>query len=245
MRAFEMAMAAVVAAVAESKKAMVGTNMGGWMVLEPWITPSFFYRFLGKTRSEGVGMDSHSVCESLGDEANAVMRSHWDNWYKAEDFKAMADRGVELVRIPIGDWTLKPYGIYKGCMDGAEEKIQWALDHLHKNGIKVLLDVHAVRGSQNGRDHSGKSGKLAWIDENHFTHRPIIAAEWMGPWNGKGYDYIKFENLIWAQDTIKGLLDKWGNHPALYAIEPVNEPLVTTDQWALKIFYRNVRQMMR
>ena len=147
MRAFEMAMAAVVAAVAESKKAMVGTNMGGWMVLEPWITPSFFYRFLGKTRSEGVGMDSHSVCESLGDEANAVMRSHWDNWYKAEDFKAMADRGVELVRIPIGDWTLKPYGIYKGCMDGAEEKIQWALDHLHKNGIKVLLDVHAVRGS--------------------------------------------------------------------------------------------------
>ena len=67
----------------------------------------------------------------------------------------------------------------------------------------------------------------------------------MGPWNGKGYDYIKFENLIWAQDTIKGLLDKWGDHPALYAIEPVNEPLVTTDQWALKIFYRNVRQMMR
>jgi len=27
---------------------MVGTNAGGWMVLEPWITPSLFYRFLGK-----------------------------------------------------------------------------------------------------------------------------------------------------------------------------------------------------
>lgn len=32
-------------------KAIVGTNIGGWMVLEPWITPSLFYRFLGKTKS--------------------------------------------------------------------------------------------------------------------------------------------------------------------------------------------------
>jgi hypothetical protein len=31
--------------------AMIGTNIGGWMVLEPWITPSLFYRFLGKTHS--------------------------------------------------------------------------------------------------------------------------------------------------------------------------------------------------
>jgi len=29
-------------------KAMTGTNAGGWMVLEPWITPSLFYRFLDK-----------------------------------------------------------------------------------------------------------------------------------------------------------------------------------------------------
>ena len=30
-------------------KAMTGVNAGGWMVLEPWITPSLFYRFLGGT----------------------------------------------------------------------------------------------------------------------------------------------------------------------------------------------------
>jgi glucan 1,3-beta-glucosidase len=28
--------------------AIVGVNLGGWMVLEPWITPSLFYQFLGK-----------------------------------------------------------------------------------------------------------------------------------------------------------------------------------------------------
>ena len=28
---------------------MTGTALGGWMVLEPWITPSLFYQFLGRT----------------------------------------------------------------------------------------------------------------------------------------------------------------------------------------------------
>lgn len=46
--------------------AKVGTNIGGWQVLEPWITPSLFYRFLGKTKSEGVGIDSWTLCEALG-----------------------------------------------------------------------------------------------------------------------------------------------------------------------------------
>jgi glucan 1,3-beta-glucosidase len=33
-----------------TKKAKTGTNAGGWLVLEPWITPSLFYRFLDKTK---------------------------------------------------------------------------------------------------------------------------------------------------------------------------------------------------
>ena len=64
-----------------ANKAMIGSNIGGWLVIEPWITPSLFYRFLGKTHSEGVGIDSSSFCEALGaKEANKVLRAHWDNW---------------------------------------------------------------------------------------------------------------------------------------------------------------------
>jgi len=148
---------------------MVGTNIGGWMVLEPWITPSFFYRFLGKTHSEGVGADSYTVCEALGpDEGNKVMRSHWDNWLTRHHIKALADRHVEVVRIPIGDWTLMPYGPYVGCMDGAAEHIEWAMDLFYDHGIKVLLDVHALEGSQNGFDNSGKASDTEWLDETHY-----------------------------------------------------------------------------
>jgi len=70
---------------------IVGTNIGGWMVLEPWITPSLFYRFLGKTHSEGVGMDCYSFCEALGPvEGNKVMRAHWDAWVTEEHIAGLA-----------------------------------------------------------------------------------------------------------------------------------------------------------
>mmetsp|Transcript_27891 Transcript_27891/g.37254 ORF Transcript_27891/g.37254 Transcript_27891/m.37254 type:complete len:92 (-) Transcript_27891:1095-1370(-) len=85
-----MIVAALFAAAVSAKKdttepAMVGANIGGWMVLEPWITPSLFYRFLGKTRSEGVGMSQWTFCEALGaKEANKLVKAHWDAWLTEE-----------------------------------------------------------------------------------------------------------------------------------------------------------------
>lgn len=54
------------------------------MVLEPWITPSLFYQFLGKKYTPdkpNIGMDSWTFCEALGaQEGNRWMRQHWDTW---------------------------------------------------------------------------------------------------------------------------------------------------------------------
>jgi len=115
-------------AAAEGQKAMVGTNAGGLFVLEPWITPSLFYRFLGEGKGTAA-FDSYTLCQVLGPiKGNKLMRAHWDSWWYPSDFKNLADRGVEIIRLPIGDWTLNPYGPYKGCMDGAAEKIDWFYD---------------------------------------------------------------------------------------------------------------------
>jgi glucan 1,3-beta-glucosidase len=242
---FKSFAAASLAALANAD-ALVGTNIGGWMVLEPWITPSLFYRFLGNTHSEGVGMDSYTFCEALGPvEGNAVMRAHWDSWVTEDLIKDLADREVEVVRVPIGDWTTTPYGPYVGCMDGAAEKIEWLLDTCAEYGIKVLLDVHAIKGSQNGFDNSGQAANVEWTDENNFKHWSISAANWMGPWNGWGYDYIDSDNIQWAVDNVTALMAKWGNHPAFYALEPVNEPWWSSDIPTLKQFYRDTREEVR
>ena len=239
---------ATVLAASAAADAMVGTNIGGWMVLEPWITPTFFYRFLSKKHSEGVGMDCWTVCEALGpEEGNAMMRAHWDAWVTEDHIKQLAERDVEIVRLPIGDWSITPYGPYIGCMDGAAEKIDWFLDTAAKYGLKVLLDVHAVKDSQNGFDNSGKASDLVWTDENHFKHWSIENASWLGHFNAQEYRYdsINQENIDWSIQVVSDMMARWGNHPAVYAFEPVNEPWWASDFPALKGFYRRARNVVR
>ena len=193
-------------------------------------------------------MDQWTFCEALGpEEGNKVLRSHWEHWITEDLIKDLADREVEIVRLPIGDCTLKQYGPYVGCTDGAEEAVQWALDMCEKYGIKVLLDVHAVKGSQNGYDNSGLANRTEWLDEDHFEHWSHALGEWMGDWNLEEghYDNINYDNINWAIDTVDGLLDRYGDHPALHSIEPVNEPWWSSDMDVLKGFYRDVRNLMR
>jgi len=40
-------------------------------------------------------------------------------------------------------------------------------------------------------------------------------------------------------------MNRWGHHPAVYALEPVNEPWWNTDIPTLKDFYRSVRSVIR
>lgn len=48
-------------------------------------------------------MDPYTFCEALGPElGNQVMRAHWDAWITEEDVAGMAQRKVEVVRLPIG-----------------------------------------------------------------------------------------------------------------------------------------------
>jgi len=96
------------------------------------------------------------------------MRAHWDNWYTEDTIKQLADRGVQAVRLPIGDWTINPYGPYIGCMDGSVDKIQWMLDTCSRYNIRVLLDIHTARGSQNGFDNGGQAWRLNWTNETYF-----------------------------------------------------------------------------
>lgn len=143
--------------------AVQGVNMGGWFVLEPWITPSLFYPFLDKKQGD-VAFDSYTFCEVLhkrgaamndSDYANKWIRHHLDSWYTEDDIRNLADMEIRRVRLPIGDWTMEPYGPYVGCMDGAKTKIAWFLDIALKYNLHVLIDVHTAKGGQNGFDNGG------------------------------------------------------------------------------------------
>ena len=222
-------------------------------MLEPWITPSFFYRFLSKPgindqgKSE-VGIDSYTVCEVLGaTEGNAMMKAHWNSWLTEDHLKQLSEKDVTVVRVPIGDWTFTQYGPYVGCMDGAKEAIDWMMDTAQKYGLKVLLDVHAQKDSQNGFDNSGRAYKMEWIDKNHFKHWSIEEADWIGDFDLSTYSYTTMneENIQFSLNVVEDIMKAWGNHPALYAVEPVNEPWWATPRDWLSDYYRSARDIVR
>ncbi|GAA5936736.1 hypothetical protein JCM1841_001983 [Sporobolomyces salmonicolor] len=134
-----------------------GVNIGGWLVLEPWITPSLF----DATGNASV-VDEWTFCESLGyREAYARLSSHWATFYTEDDFAQMASYGLNHVRIPIGYWAFdttegEPYvqGQYAFLLNA----IQWAGNH----GLKVMVDIHGAPASQNGFDNSGRRGPVGW-----------------------------------------------------------------------------------
>ncbi len=129
-----------------------GVNLGGWMVLEPWITPSLFYQFLGGDENT-TATDIYSFCAVLGpEEGNKQLKRHWDAWVTEEIVEELnASGAVNSLRLPVGDWMYKPYGPYIGCTDGALEYVDDLLDWAHANGLNVLLDIHGAKGSQNGK----------------------------------------------------------------------------------------------
>lgn len=83
------------------------------MVLEPWITPSLFYQFLGGNENEAA-MDHYSFCEVLGpEEGNKQLRRHWESWVTEDIVKDLAESGaVNSLRVPVGDFMFQPYGPY-------------------------------------------------------------------------------------------------------------------------------------
>ncbi|KAI0077473.1 exo-beta-1,3-glucanase [Panus rudis PR-1116 ss-1] len=124
-----------------------GVNLGGWLVLEPWITPSLF---------DGTGnpniIDEWTFGQ-LQDRATATAKltAHWNTWITESDFAAIAAAGLNHVRIPIGFWAFdvsggEPY--IQGQVPYLQKAVGWARNH----GIKVIVDLHGAPGSQNGTD---------------------------------------------------------------------------------------------
>lgn len=128
-----------------------GVNLGGWLVLEKWITPSLF---AGVTAE-----DEFTFSQALGKaKAAQLLKHHRETWITADDFKWLAAHGINSVRLPVGYWVAEENPPFITGL----ETMDWAFRTAKTNGLSVLLDLHGVPGSQNGWDHSGRQGALGW-----------------------------------------------------------------------------------
>ncbi len=135
-----------------------GVSLGAWFVLEKWIVPSMFE---GSTAA-----DEFTLCQELGPKAaSKKMNQHWDNWITDKDFEWLSAHGINLVRLPIGYWAVKPDGPYVDASYALDRALKMAAKHK----IAVLVDLHGAPGSQNGWDHSGHAGALNWPEPDNVA----------------------------------------------------------------------------
>ena len=207
-----------------------GINLGGWLLLEPWITPSLFSIF-PNLPPEDRPVDEYTFCLNLGqDLSHRLLTRHWQSFITEADIQAIAQTGITHIRLPVGYWALEnnedlkedglpPEPWVRGAWYYVEQCLTWAYNHK----IKLLVDLHGVPGSQNGFDNSGRRGPILWQS---------------GPKN--------VERTLRVITRMAMQLALHPHHSALFGIEVVNEPA----GWALNIdelkaFYKNAYKKIR
>ncbi|KAK3212042.1 hypothetical protein Dsin_016748 [Dipteronia sinensis] len=95
--------------------------------------------------------------------APQVLRDHWNSYITDADFSFLSSHGINAVRIPVGWWIAKDPNPPKPFVGGSLQALDNAFTWAQKYGMKVVVDLHAVQGSQNGNDHSGtRDGFQEW-----------------------------------------------------------------------------------
>ncbi|KAE8228861.1 hypothetical protein CF326_g6187 [Tilletia indica] len=187
-----------VKAINDQDNKIRGVGLGGWLVPESFITPSLFSR----TNNSAI-VDEWSFW-SLQPTAQAthLLQSHLDNFITERDFAAMAQLGLNHVRLPIPFYAIdvaadEPY-LKLNRWELAKQAVKWAA----MQRIRVIIDLHSLPGGQNGYDHSGRLGQNLWASNQTYFDRSLKIVETIAT------EFSKPEYL-----------------GAVIAIEPVNEPM--------------------
>ncbi|KAK4627002.1 Glucan 1,3-beta-glucosidase [Fulvia fulva] len=164
-----------------------GVNIGGWLLLEPWITPSIFQQF---DQSRGI-MDEYTLGQALGAQQarEQVLQKHWDTWCTWADFKKIADSGFNAVRIPFGYWAFDSSD--SPFPSGSAPYLDAAIDWARSTGLKVMLDLHGAPGSQNCFDNSGqKCDTPKWTTGNTVAKTLRVLKTVQDKYGASSYDDV-------------------------------------------------------
>ncbi|KAH7101258.1 glycoside hydrolase [Auriculariales sp. MPI-PUGE-AT-0066] len=204
---------------------IMGVNLGGWLVPEPFIAPQLYEPYLDNPDVNG---DEWSLSIAMAnDTANgglSQLENHYKTFITEEDFAQIAAAGLNWIRLPV------PFNAF-GTIEGEPflPNVAWnytlkAFEWARKYGIRINLDLHTMPGSQNGLNHSGKKGYVAF------------ASSVMGLANAqRGLDIIRRVTEFITQPEYKNLV------PILSII---NEPQ-GQDQQVMHAFYLEAYYMIR
>ena len=146
------------------------------------------------------GNDETDFCTDLPEaEKRARLKVHRDTFITYEDIRNIKAYGMNLIRIPVPHFIFGDDPAwcepYVGCIGYLDELFEWC----RELNLKILIDLHTVPDSQNGFDNGGICGVCLW--------------------------HKKPENIERALRVLEMLAGRYKDHPALYGIQLLNEPI--------------------
>jgi glucan 1,3-beta-glucosidase len=142
--------------------AMRGVNLGGWLVLEPWIMPSLF--------AGTDALDEYMFCHHASSARLQQLKRHRDTFITEQDFAWLAEQGIAAVRLPVGYWVFGDVEPFIATLVYVDKAFTWA----KRYGLQVLLDLHGAPGSQNGEMHSGRQGPIGWAELEYIDQTLLV-----------------------------------------------------------------------
>ncbi|KAH9484569.1 putative glucan 1,3-beta-glucosidase D [Psilocybe cubensis] len=145
------------------KDRVYGVNLGGLFVLEPFITPSLFQQYPD-------AKDEYTLSQAMAaDQTNGglnQLENHYNTFITEQDIAEIAGAGLNFLRIPLAFWAIETWEDEPYLAKTSWKYFLRVLGWARKYGLRVCLDLHAVPGSQNGFNHSGKLSPVNFLAGN-------------------------------------------------------------------------------
>lgn len=228
-----------------------GTNAGGWLVQEFWMTPTAY--------STGVSCEMNIYQTLTNRFGEATMRDlvkvYQDNYWTESDFDNCVALGINCIRLPI--WYMNLVDFNGNYLSNAFSRIDWFVQEAGERGLYVILDMHGAPGSQNGSDHSGIDGgdnkeaaSQFFFGSNAYNNQQLyydiwyrIAQRYKGNPTVAGYDllnepYCTYRyNSSYPESTLHSMLwDIYNNaYNVIRSVDPDHVIIMeaTWDPWDL------------
>lgn len=184
-----------------------GVNLGGWLSIEPFITPSFFSSY---TTHDNV-VDEYTLTHTLGaSKALSTLDQHYSQFVSEQTFADIQAAGFDHVRIPFSYWAVITYDGDPYVANVSWRYLLRGIEWARKYGLRINLDLHGAPGSQNGWNHSGRQGTIGWLNGTD------------GTLNGqRTLDIHKQLSTFFTQPRYKNIITMYGlvNEPRMVVLD--------------------------
>ncbi len=196
-----------------------GTNIGNWLLIEPWM----FGIFNDDIRDQHTFL---SILESRFGAARTheLMEAHRLGWFTQRDAHHIASFGFNAVRLPVHyAHLLTEEGTLR------EDAFRWidlGIDYAERAGLYTIIDLHGAPGGQSVDAPTGRLGQNHLWSDPEMQRRTILiwsalAERYAGRDSVAAYDLINEPYGDFATDIRPALIDLMGRlHDAVRERDP-------------------------